>query len=900
MQGVTSANKPKGAASPYSTGGGGTVLEHTYGAVLLAALLQRSPVRGLGEDVTPTEVRFQQGADHAVDDLMVVGEHRSGTRHLHIGVRRNPVITSRNPDFIKLLADYLLMIVEHSVEIDSDQVRLGLAVAGPHTASQEVALLTQFARTHRSNKAFRSAVSAPRATNHKVRSRLRLIDEALPRAAGIAGISLRPPHGFDRLTWQLLRAMRIIDLRLEGDDPADRNTTVSGLIPVAGDAGQATDLWWHLVGLSSRYAQTAGTVDRSMLIRELSSQLSTFTAASSRKLVSNERTRDSQWGGSPLKTRQRWRLTTVAECLPEHVEVHSTLSSSDKETTLSLPPYIFRDHDRALRSKLEELSAQGGMLVAVGASSAGKSRSMYEAVREVCSDWQLLLPYDAKAIREAAKEGIPERTVIWLDDTPTIRYLGTDGLTKTEVLELIGSNSGPILIIDMLWPSEYQHLSTIPQTAFEVQRGDEWRDAREVLSLAAHAVIHVPDRFSLQEREKAVRVARSTGDLRLKEALADNQFGLTQHLAGAPQLVAHWNLSRTSHPYSWAILTAAIDIRRIGVRDVLTTEILSAAAPAYLSDVQIAEASDGWLESAIAHAAKKLHGGVQALVPIPGPSMGTILGYEVADYLQQYASISRYYEPLPASFRELLSSQITNPIALLQLALHAEQCGSLVSAVALYRRIYSLNLVAHRRLPQLLAATNQENALRELIVLGGGSDARRALIGLLAKQGRENDLRRLSASGDSYARWKLALLLQCKGDPFSERPATVELDDYTLDEILSRPREIIRKSRGRAAADAFAAKLLDRDNRIDPSPICDTATGSQDQRLAEHEGELRRLACGGSAPARRLLAELLAAQGREADLRTMAAAGDVAAQEEFLALLEKPGSNDSLSPHEST
>lgn len=54
--------KETGFASPHATGGGGTVLEHAHGAVLLAALLQGHPVLGLGDEITPREIRFQQGA----------------------------------------------------------------------------------------------------------------------------------------------------------------------------------------------------------------------------------------------------------------------------------------------------------------------------------------------------------------------------------------------------------------------------------------------------------------------------------------------------------------------------------------------------------------------------------------------------------------------------------------------------------------------------------------------------------------------------------------------------------------------------------------------------------------------------------------------------------------------
>jgi hypothetical protein len=42
-------------STPYSTGGGGTVLEHVYGATLLADLLTGDPVPMLGDDAVPMQ-----------------------------------------------------------------------------------------------------------------------------------------------------------------------------------------------------------------------------------------------------------------------------------------------------------------------------------------------------------------------------------------------------------------------------------------------------------------------------------------------------------------------------------------------------------------------------------------------------------------------------------------------------------------------------------------------------------------------------------------------------------------------------------------------------------------------------------------------------------------------------
>src|SRR5260370_20695447 len=66
--------------APYASGGGGTVLEHLYGAVLLSSLLGGDPITELGDDSTPLSVRFQGRRVSPVDDLVVCGSARSEER----------------------------------------------------------------------------------------------------------------------------------------------------------------------------------------------------------------------------------------------------------------------------------------------------------------------------------------------------------------------------------------------------------------------------------------------------------------------------------------------------------------------------------------------------------------------------------------------------------------------------------------------------------------------------------------------------------------------------------------------------------------------------------------------------------------------------------------------------
>lgn len=75
------------------------------------------------------------------------------------------------------------------------------------------------------------------------------------------------------------------------------------------------------------------------------------------------------------------------------------------------------------------------------------------------------------------------------------------------------------------------------------------------------------------------------------DALDAAGYGLIQTLAAAPQLVARWEDAQTTAPYAWAVLTAALDMARLGARAPLSPGLLRAAAPGYCTSQEQAEVS---------------------------------------------------------------------------------------------------------------------------------------------------------------------------------------------------------------------------------------------------------------------------------------------------------------------
>jgi hypothetical protein len=259
-------------AAPYATGGGGTVLEHRYGALLLSSLLTGDPVTELGDDAVPASVRFQAGAVSTVDDLLVTGYTPDGMqRTVSIGVRRAPALVRSEEASGRLFASYLSIVADRWDDLRSGRRRLCLAVASPNAAASQLRELTEIARATVDETGFRAGMAQPGRTSQSVRSRLPHIDTLVRAAATEAGIESADVDASE-LTWRLLSSLRVRELRLDGSDQADRTFAVSRLRTVVGDGtvAMADRVFSRLAELAGRYAPMAAEVNRSLLLRDLS------------------------------------------------------------------------------------------------------------------------------------------------------------------------------------------------------------------------------------------------------------------------------------------------------------------------------------------------------------------------------------------------------------------------------------------------------------------------------------------------------------------------------------------------------------------------------------------------------------------------------------------------------
>jgi len=316
----------------------------------------------------------------------------------------------------------------------------------------------------------------------------------------------------------------------------------------------------------------------------------------------------------------------------------------------TLPTYVRRDTDTnpgGVRETINSLAAEGGFVLLVGGSSVGKTRCLYEAVRALSPDWWLTQPGTSKDIMDlvgAVSSGAD--LVVWLDELQGFLE-GERGLTAATVRDLL-CGTGRVLLVGTLRPEYHSAYIALPDR----DKSDRYAVERAVVQLAR--VVRL-EGFTAAERQRARDLADR--DPRIHAALQVSDYGFTETMAAAPQLIARW---RDAGPYAAAVMNAALDAARFGVWHALPAELLRAAAPGYCDDRVRARALNNWFEDALAYAGTMVHGAAAPLAPVAGRGMGQVDGYRPADYLLQYAGQVRVEQIGPPELWDALADHVTD------------------------------------------------------------------------------------------------------------------------------------------------------------------------------------------------------------------------------------------------
>jgi eukaryotic-like serine/threonine-protein kinase len=245
---------------------------------------------------------------------------------------------------------------------------------------------------------------------------------------------------------------------------------------------------------------------------------------------------------------------------PIRLGVHSSARKpgmKHDQTSDRVPPYVPRDVDEEIREHL----ASAGFVLITGDSTAGKSRTAYEAISSVAPGHFLLAPESRDSLQAALSRMTQEREcVLWLDDLE--RFIGSGGLTRTGITRVLAGAGHHRLIIATLRSAEMARHAGHADEPDEMRRQLS-REVRETLE-QAH-IVFISRMASNAERARAKMHAN---DPRVAEALAHaGTYGLAEYLAAGPELLRIWEAGWEpgGHPRGASLVRAAVDCRRAGL-----------------------------------------------------------------------------------------------------------------------------------------------------------------------------------------------------------------------------------------------------------------------------------------------------------------------------------------------
>ncbi|MEV6600158.1 helix-turn-helix transcriptional regulator [Actinoplanes sp. NPDC051346] len=575
---------------------------------------------------------------------------------------------------------------------------------------------------------------------------------------------------------------------------------------------------------------------------------------------------------------QEWRtnLLRFVDSSPRELGVHAGIRPATSPG--ELPGYVMRSFDPELRRLIEDGTRRGCFVVLVGGSSTGKTRSLYEAVRNVAGDWGLVQPSDTGDIYRLLEDS-DRPSIVWLDEL-TRFFRSTPELTKTQLAKLrrIGH-----IIVGTLWFEDY--------TASQASRVE-----RAVLEFAE--MIDVPRYLDADECERARRLAST--DSSISAALNSGDDGMTQVLAAGPELLRLWH---HAPPYARAAIEVATDARRLGILTPLSRELLLEAMAGYLGEGDRVTPPESWWQEVTSYAERPINETtVAALIRVAGRSPGTLAGYRAADYLAQHLRVQRRSRCPPESFWIALIDRLNSveDIRRLRDAAAArmryrlqEKALRKLAALGDQQALVDLTFLLVRQdrigaavsvLSSRLGDRPAEDALAEVFLLRGRADAvelnERA--DLLCDLGERASLRGRADQGDATAADDLADLLAERGELAELRRRADRGHSLAADllaELLAIHRRTDELSVRAAAGDQASLTRLNR-LRDDASSV-----KPEIQQLRE------ALARGEVAVAERLTS-LLFELADEPELRAEVDAGTPYAADRLLALLAVNSCND--------
>jgi TPR repeat protein len=270
------------------------------------------------------------------------------------------------------------------------------------------------------------------------------------------------------------------------------------------------------------------------------------------------------------------------------------------------------------------------------------------------------------------------RTVLWLNET---QIFLRDQPEAAAALRRLLTGGESVVVVGTMWPQFWKDLTAAPA----VGETDVYYQARELL-LHDAVRLEMPELFASEDLAALRRQLGSDPRLAAAANVACSDGKVIQVLAGGPALV-----QRYEHPadaedrYGKAVVTAAMDIRRLGHDSLIGRALLEEVAAVCLAQPDRVDAPVGWFGMGLADAAQEVHGIAALTARRDRPGTGPADGYVLHDYLDQYARSTRRGVLVPAAVWDALIAGSTGPDDRTRLAQQAQWRGLYRYAVTFAR-----------------------------------------------------------------------------------------------------------------------------------------------------------------------------------------------------------------------
>ncbi|MFE5983080.1 alpha/beta fold hydrolase, partial [Streptomyces wedmorensis] len=372
------------------------------------------------------------------------------------------------------------------------------------------------------------------------------------------------------------------------------------------------------------------------------------------------------------------------------LEVHPSVLLGDIQSPNHLTPFLPRAHDADLRRTLAPALHDGTsvLVVLTGESSTGKTRSLYEALRELAPRYPLLRPHTADDLLASVGNGLVRPgAVLWLNEAQRF-FDGSNGEKAAAELRMLLERQPGVATVATMWTDP--HWRTL--TAQGVP-GDPHSQARALLTGPSTRRIHVAAELSEHDIDRWATLAQKhSEDRRLFNALlAGVRDGrVIQQLSGGPELLTAYldgpgaYFTHGEH----ALITASLDARRLGHLTPIPVALLAEAADGALAHYRRSPDPD-WAEQAL-HALSTgsradgtrtdIRNTLTALTAIR-PRSGATASYSPAEYLDQHIRVLRADQRGSPSLWAALHAHTTEPNDLNRLFTTAKDLGMRKHAV---------------------------------------------------------------------------------------------------------------------------------------------------------------------------------------------------------------------------